>query len=125
MLFDTNAISDWFRGVESLFTLVAKRPAYFFPAVAVGEYRHGLEKSSQRERLLPRFEQLLATSVTLPVTAETARHYARLATQQDRKGRPVPSNDLWIAALAVEHRLPILSRDAHFQSIDGIDVLTW
>ncbi len=125
MLFDTNAISDLFLGVESLRPLIERHSAHFFPVIAVGEYRHGLERSTQGANLRPRFESLLATGTTLPITENTTPYFARLAAQQDRKGRPVPSNDLWIAALACEHRLPILSRDAHFRFIDGVDVLTW
>jgi predicted nucleic acid-binding protein len=61
----------------------------------------------------------------LPVEAETARHYAALRHELKRRGRPIPSNDAWIAALAVEHGLPVVSRDGHFDAIEGVRRIHW
>lgn len=125
MLFDTNAVSDLFAGVVTLRPRLESSAVYFFPVITVGEYRHGLEKSRERVRLVPRFEALLKLGTILPVTETTAHHYGNICAEQDRKGRPVPANDAWIAALAREHDLPILSRDAHFDEIDGVVRLGW
>jgi hypothetical protein len=66
-----------------------------------------------------------ATFETLPVTALTSRIYARIRSELRRKGRPIPANDLWIAAQAVEHGLPLVSRDAHFLNVKGLTLVSW
>ncbi|MEI9896232.1 MAG: PIN domain-containing protein [Chthoniobacter sp.] len=56
---------------------------------------------------------------------ETATHYGAISAALKKKGAPIPSNDLWIAALAVQHGLPILSQDQHFDLVPGIRRLAW
>ena len=56
----------------------------------------------------------------MPVTAHTADHYALVCLGLRRKGQPIPTNDLWIAASALEHGAALLTRDAHFAQIDGL-----
>lgn len=67
---------------------------------------------------------LLAVEL-LPLTAETARQYARLRGALKRAGTPIPENDLWIAALAIEHGWPLATRDAHFACVPGLIVQDW
>jgi predicted nucleic acid-binding protein len=61
----------------------------------------------------------------LPLTAETVIAYAALRVALKQPGRPVPANDAWIAALALEHRLPVLSRDARFDAEPGLEPTAW
>jgi tRNA(fMet)-specific endonuclease VapC len=61
----------------------------------------------------------------LVVGRETAGRYAEPRRELKTAGTPIPSNDAWIAALAREHRLPVMTRDVHFQAIRGLNLLTW
>jgi tRNA(fMet)-specific endonuclease VapC len=61
----------------------------------------------------------------IPCDATTARHYARLRNRLRGKGRPIPENDLWIAATAIEHGLVLVSRDEHFAQVEGLLVESW
>jgi tRNA(fMet)-specific endonuclease VapC len=61
----------------------------------------------------------------LSVGRSTAGFYAEIRRELKNAGTPIPSNDIWIAALAREHRLPIVTKDAHFQNIDGMRILAW
>jgi predicted nucleic acid-binding protein len=61
----------------------------------------------------------------LAVTDATAVAYATLRVELKRKGGPIPANDAWIAALALQHRMPVLSRDSHFDSVSGLRRATW
>jgi len=61
----------------------------------------------------------------LPVTDETAIAYAALRVALKRSGHPIPANDAWIAALALQHRLPVLSRDGHFDVVPNLDRRNW
>jgi tRNA(fMet)-specific endonuclease VapC len=61
----------------------------------------------------------------MAITAETTIPYAALRATLKRLGRPIPANDAWIAALAVQYRLPILSRDEHFDELSGVQRIGW
>jgi predicted nucleic acid-binding protein len=61
----------------------------------------------------------------LVIATETASHYAEIRRELKTAGQPIPTNDLWIAALGREHDLPIVTRDAHFQAVSRLRVLTW
>jgi tRNA(fMet)-specific endonuclease VapC len=61
----------------------------------------------------------------LPIDLDTTFHYARIRDELRQKGRPVPENDLWIAALASQHNLRIVSRDVHFDEVTGLERVTW
>jgi predicted nucleic acid-binding protein len=61
----------------------------------------------------------------LVVGRGTAERYAQIRRELKTSGRPIPSNDLWIAALAREHRLPVVSRDRHFEAVRGLQLVTW
>jgi len=93
--------------------------------IVLGEFRYGIALSRHRaayedwlESLLPRFE-------ILAVTEETAVNYSALRVALKRSGRPIPANDAWIAALALQHRLPVLSRDEHFDEVGGLKRQGW
>ena len=93
--------------------------------VVLGEYLYGILGS----RFRVRYEQWLDSNIglfdVLPIGRETAKGYAEIRRELKAAGRPIPSNDVWIAALAREHRFPLLSRDDHFRAVRGLDLLTW
>lgn len=61
----------------------------------------------------------------LPIVEETANCYAQIRLELKRAGKPIPANDTWIAALARQHGLPVLTRDGHFDHMKGVSVITW
>lgn len=78
-----------------------------------------------REPLADKLAALIRDCVVFDVTEATTQHYAELRHALKVAGTPVPANDLWIAALARQHALPILSRDGHFDHVSGIERITW
>lgn len=125
MILDTNAVSALFVGDAGLETILAGTARHHLPTIVVGEYRYGLERSRHRAALSQLLDRLAAESVVLPVDLGTASHYAAIREQLRHKGTPIPENDLWIAALARQHRLAIASRDGHFDHVEGIERHPW
>ena len=125
VILDTNALSALFRGDERLAEVLGDARHHHIPAVVVGEYRYGLLRSSRRAALAGLLETLLQESVLLPIGNTTTRHYAEVRDQLRRDGSPIPENDVWIAALARQHRLAVVSRDRHFASVEGLRLRTW
>ena len=107
---------------ESIEALAAASKLYV-PQTVVGEFLVGvLGSDTARARAGERwFDELLTLSTVLSAGLATSRGYARLHRHTRRTGRPIPQNDLWIAATAAEHGLPLLTRDAHFEGLPGVD----
>lgn len=125
MILDTNALSACATGADEIRDHLLAATELFLPVIVLGEYRFGILQSRRRvenERWLTRFVE---DCQTLAVDAETASEYALLRNELKVQGRPIPTNDLWIAALCRQHRRPLLTRDAHFQGIKGIRVISW
>lgn len=95
------------------------------PVTVLGEYRYGFLGSTRRALLEAWFDELVADARVLEVTARTAQVYARVRQQLRVAGTPIPENDVWIAASAIEHRLPLLTRDKHFNAVRGLEILDW
>jgi tRNA(fMet)-specific endonuclease VapC len=116
---DTNRLTDLFRGDAALAELLGGCDEIWISLVTLAELKAGFYGGSQRQRneeLLQRFLSRPTAGVLLP-GRETAEHYARLFVQLKRAGTPVPDNDLWIAAQALEHDLILITRDRHFRHI--------
>lgn len=125
MILDTNALSAFFDGDARLKVIVAKAARISLPVIVLGEYRFGLIGSRIRKVMESALDELQALSEVLLIDTETVRPYAKISDQLKRAGTPIPSNDLWIAAIAVQHGLPIVSRDKHFDFVRGIRRLVW
>jgi tRNA(fMet)-specific endonuclease VapC len=93
---------------------------HLLPVPVVGELRYGALNSRKATENLAKVEGLVARCHILNVTATTAEVYARLRLDLKQKGKLIPENDLWIAALCVEHQVPLAASDAHFDAVDGL-----
>lgn len=125
MIVDTNALSAWRKGDADLLPVLTSRGSLSITVISVGEYQAGLLDSSQRPEGERWLRDVLARVSLLPVTLATSFHYATVRSEQKAIGRPIPANDLWIAALARQHRLPVLSRDTHFDLVAGVRRIGW
>lgn len=119
MLLDTNRYRDFAQGDGSVLERMRQCDQLFLPYVSLAELRAGFlvgSKSAANERNLVLFLQRDPVSV-LYADEQTTHHYARLYLQLRKQGTPIPTNDLWIAALASQHDLPLYSRDTHFDKL--------
>jgi tRNA(fMet)-specific endonuclease VapC len=116
---DTNRLTDLFQGDSALAERLGASEEVWLPLIVLAEIKAGFYGGSQQHRnelLLRKFLAKESVSVLLP-SRETAEQYARLFVQLKRAGTPLPDNDLWIAALVLEHNLTLITRDHHFQKI--------
>lgn len=125
MILDTNALSALGEGNPALGKLLSSDRRHHLPVIILGEYRFGLLRSRFRARIEVWVQQLEREFIILDVDSETARHYALVREQLRRDGKPIPQSDLWISALAVQHDQPVVSMDAHFDSVSGVKRLAW
>ena len=106
-------------------TAVAELPFLAIPVIVLGEYRYGIVQSRYRTKYERWLNGLVSVCEVLEVTEPTTIFYAVLQDELRRAGRPVPTNDIWIAALCRQHDLSLLSRDRHFDFVSGIRRIDW
>jgi tRNA(fMet)-specific endonuclease VapC len=97
----------------------------FLNTIVLGELFFGAEKSSRVGENLERLRHLKRVFPVLACDDETARHYGSIRNVLLRKGRPIPENDIWIAASARQHRLTLVTRDGHFSYVDDLIIERW
>ncbi len=125
MILDTNALSAFIDGEVRVGEILRRQAGAAIPVVVLGEFRYGIAGSRHRAAYERWLVAHLAGFELLDVTSDTARSYAVLRVALKKAGRPSPANDAWIAALALQHRRPLLSRDAHFDAVEGLERRTW
>ncbi|HLB59933.1 MAG TPA: type II toxin-antitoxin system VapC family toxin [Bdellovibrionota bacterium] len=125
ILIDTNRIVDFFKGVEETNQIINKSERIYVSFITLGELRAGFlsgKKGFENEKLLIQLLNSPRVEVIYP-TEETTHHYARLFSQLRHQGTPIPTNDIWIGALCLQHDLPLYTRDDHFKNIPQLVLL--
>ncbi len=120
MILDTNALSAWAEGLDAVEGPLRSANRLVVPSVVLGEYWFGIRQSRHRVRYQEWLRSYLPLAEIATVTSATADVYADIRLQLRRIGKPIPSNDAWVAALARQHALAVLSNDAHFDLVDGV-----
>jgi predicted nucleic acid-binding protein len=118
-LLDTSGYSGLTKGDPEILETLSHAERVFVPSIVLGELHSGFRRGNRREeneRLLQRFLRKPSVSV-VDVTADTAERYAEIDVFLFAKGKPIPRNDVWIAALALEHGCVLITRDAHFREL--------
>jgi tRNA(fMet)-specific endonuclease VapC len=125
LILDTNALSAFADGEEKLLRAIENERELALPVIVLGEYLYGIQQS----RLRASYESWIKVNLPffdlLPIVHEIAERYSEIRRELKAAGTPIPTNDLWIAALARHHRMPLVTRDGHFRAIQGLRVRTW
>jgi predicted nucleic acid-binding protein len=125
VILDTSALSAFVDGHAGVGDCLRRANRAALPVIVLGEFRYGIAESRHRGA----YEAWLAANLhhfeILDVTDETAGAYAALRVMLRQLGRPIPANDAWIAALALQHRLPVLSLDQHFDAVPDLERKGW
>lgn len=119
-ILDTSVIVDLFAGNPSAVGAIDGKQTLLLPVIVIGELYSGAMRSTRREDNLARLEQFVESCLVLDCTTETAKFYGVVIEELAKKGNPIPTNDCWIAALALQHEAEVLTRDSHFQKVRGL-----
>jgi predicted nucleic acid-binding protein len=125
MILDTNALSAAADNDPAVVAHLARADQVAIPVIVLGEYRYGIAQSRHRAAYENWLAGLLQDCLVFDVNEQTTHYYAEIILELRRKGTPIPTNDLWIAALCRQHSLPILSRDRHFDLVAGTKRIGW
>lgn len=124
-LLDTNIVIALFAQEESIIDGLQTAEEVFVPSIVLGELYFGARKSQRVAENLNRLDAFVLANTILSCTVQTARYYGQVKAGLSRQGRPIPENDIWIAALAIQHDLILVSRDAHFQAVEDLRIEWW
>ena len=120
-LLDTNIVIGLFAN-ESPVTEKIKSPSdsIFIPSIVLGELFYGAEQSTRKDENRKKIDELAEASLVLECDLDKARSYEKVKNQLKIKGSPIPEKDIWIAALADQHQLILVTRDKHFNNIETL-----
>ena len=124
-LLDTNIVIALFANEAIVQQRLAEANEVFVPSIVLGELYYGARKSARVEENLARIDEFVASNTVLPSDAATAQQYGDIKSKLRAKGRPIPENDIWIAAIALQYQLTVVARDGHFHEVDGLWVEEW
>lgn len=123
-LLDTNVVIALFAKDANVAQRVSNS-SVSVPVIVIGELLYGARKSGRVEANVERAEDFATTNVVLNCDLQTAKHFSQIKNDLRLKGKPIPENDIWIAALALQHDLTLVTRDAHFGEVDGLSIEEW
>jgi tRNA(fMet)-specific endonuclease VapC len=122
---DTSMAVRFLNGDSAIVSRVLALPEVILPIVAVGELLFGAENSARSLQNFSRYLEFIEACVVFPLGKETAAVYARTRLALKRKGRPIPMNDVWIAAQCLEQRWVLVTDDTDFDYVDELVLEHW
>jgi tRNA(fMet)-specific endonuclease VapC len=126
VLLDTTIVVEHLRGKSpSIGRRFKETSTLYLPLTALGELLYGAYKSDFEAKGLKQVEDFLRICAILGPDERTAHLYGRIKADLARRGKAIPQNDIWIAAIALEHALPLATRDQHFSSVSNLTLLDW
>ncbi len=124
-LLDTNIVIEVFEGSKDIADKINNLPEFYISSVVLGELYTGVNRVANKARHLRKLNEFLKLCIVLNVDSDTAKHYGETIAALYKKGKPIPSNDVWIAALALQHNLTLITIDKHFAEIATLKTQTW
>lgn len=125
VLLDTNVVVAYFRGDQKVRPYLTEAAVVHLPWVVLGELYYGAQRAQRRQEQLAYIRDLLTYAVVLFPDHDTTAMYGQVKAELAQLGRPIPDNDLWVAAIARQFGLPLATRDAHFAQVPQLKTLDW
>ena len=121
-ILDTNIIIEYFKGNEIVAKNILNSSYNHIPATVVGELYFGAYRSANAPKHIEQIRGFFRMFGVYDTNEDTAKCYGIIKNQLLAKGKPIPENDIWIAALAMQYEIPLYTNDNHFKEIDGISL---
>ena len=125
VLLDTNIVIALFAKEAVIGQRLTEAEEVFVSSIVLGELYYGAQKSARVETNVTRVNTFAASNTILGCDTTTAQYYGAIKNQLRAKGQPIPENDIWIAAIARQHQLTLVTRDEHFRAVDGLTIEQW
>ena len=125
VVIDTNAYSSYKRGEADPTQVVLAIESIIISPVVLGELFAGFELGRKMEQNKNDLQEFLAEPnvLFLTINAQTSEAYASIFKQLRKNGTPIPTNDIWIAAMALQLDIPVFTYDTHFEKVEGLKIV--
>lgn len=124
-LLDTNIVIAMVANDAAVQEGIRNAGEVYLAAPVIGELYYGARKSGKTAENVETIDRLTQRFPRLDCDLETAQWYGIIRNRLQRKGRPIPNNDIWISAIAIQHDLVLVTRDSHFDEVDTLQVQRW
>ena len=124
-ILDTNILIRLFAADEKIIENIKKSDNIFIPVFVLGELFYGAYNSKNRKSNLEKILKLQNSADVLESNVKTAKIYGEIKSELKKSGKPIPENDIWIAAISLQHKLPLVTSDIHFKNIPALRIVTW
>lgn len=125
ILLDTNIIIEVLNGNKEIADKINKLPGFSICVIVLGELYIGINRIANKQKHFKILNDFLQLCTVIELNAETARHYGEIVAALYKKGKPIPTNDIWIAACAKQHGFTLITHDKHFKEMHEITVKHW
>ena len=124
-LLDTNVVIEVFDGNKSIADKINELSEFYISSIVLGELYIGINRVINKTKHLQKLEDFLKLCSLLDVNSVTAKHYGNIVASLYKKGKPIPTNDVWIAATSIQYNTTLVTRDKHFYEIDNLVIENW
>jgi tRNA(fMet)-specific endonuclease VapC len=124
-LIDTNIIIEVFNGNKNYADKIHKLAVIYVPSIVLGELYTGINRVANKARHLKMLNDFLQLCTIVEVNGQTAINYGEIVAQLYKKGKPIPINDVWIAAIAIQYNFTLVTNDGHFKQINKLQTEKW
>jgi tRNA(fMet)-specific endonuclease VapC len=124
-LLDSNIIIEIFDGNRTYADRISKEKVLYLPCIVLGELYTGVNRVSDKSKHLKMLTDFLEFCTVVDVDNTTAKFYGEIIAALYKKGKPIPTNDVWIAAAALQHDFTLITNDKHFKEIPGLKMINW
>ena len=122
---DTNIVIEVFSGNKAIADKINEAGTFYISSIVLGELYVGINRVANKPKHLKKLQDFLNLCAVIEITAATAAFYGEISAALFKKGKPIPSNDIWIAATARQHNLILITRDQHFYEVEDITIEKW
>jgi len=119
---DTNIIVEFLRGNPNAITYLQKNRNYLVSTIVFGELTFGVENAAQYVKHTKQLKDFMVDVEIIKIDGETAKFYGKIKSELKKIGKPIPDNDIWIAALALQHNHTLVTIDAHFANVNLLQI---
>lgn len=125
ILLDTNIIIALFAEDPVIHEHIVSTSEVFIPCIAIGELCFGAYKSLKVRENLARIDEFTINNTVIACNTDTAKRYGEIKNRLKEKGQPIPENDIWIAAIAQQYALTLITKDTHFELVENLKIELW
>ena len=121
-ILDTNIVIGFLNGETNIISRISTVAQIYISSITIGELLFGAACSKNAHKNIQKIQLFISQCRILVIDPQTAREYSEIKLKLKIKGKPIPENDIWLAAQSQQHRLPLFTQDNHFSEVSGIQI---